>query len=149
MKKISLYVSLLLSSMLLFQACGSSDSDTNKLEQNVSSDYVNLAKYHFSRLSRELKKDETLKSKNNKKFRSYPGATTQTESNNVMSISAITPFDKYIETMTIKNGSELIKVEVKNKLYVIISHYDGTTLLDKKELTLHKFKSFNMLDEEI
>ena len=153
MKKIFLYTFLLFSSVLVFQACGgsrysSAKNDENTSLKSVSLDYLNLAKYHFSIVSKELKKEKTIEAKNNKKFRSYPGATVKTTNSDVMQITAVTPFDKYIESMTIKNGSEKIEIEVKNKLYVIVSHYDGSKLLDKQELTLHDFTHFDMFEGE-
>ena len=133
-------------SLLLFlQACGSNSSaETKKIEMFTEDNFVSLAKFHFSKESRELLKNST-QTENNDKFRSYPGAKSSDVANDkTLKVTTVTPFDKYIESMTLSTPKQTIEVKVKNKLYVIVSLYENGTLLSSTQQTMSEFERFNL-----
>lgn len=135
--------------ILSFLSCGSS-STAQKSNTDILTEenFVSLAKFHFSKESRELLKNKTIEEQNNKKFRSYPGAQQSDLSNDTtLKITTVTPFDSYIESMTLSTQKHTIKVEVKNKLYVIVSLYENDSLVKTIEQTMNEFQSFNLPTE--
>ena len=140
--------------LLFLQACGStsnretnSHTETKKAELFTKDNFVSLAQFHFSKESRKLLKNST-QTKNNDKFRSYPGAKPLDVLNDkALKITTVTPFDKYIESMTLSTPKQTIKVEVKNKIYVIVSLYENGTLVSSKKQTMNEFKNFNLLTD--
>ena len=137
--------------LLFLQACGSTSSretnsrtETKKAELFTEDNFVSLAKFHFSKESRELLKNST-QTENNDKFRSYPGAKPlDVENDKTLKITTVTPFDKYIESMTLSTPKQTIKVEVKNKIYVIVSLYENGTLISSTKQTMNEFERFNL-----
>jgi len=145
----SFRITLAIGIILAFQACGlNSTTQTNKTKILTEDNFVSLAKYHFSRKSKELlinKKDE----QNNYKFRSYPGAIPSIKENkNILKITAVTPFNKYIESMKISTNDRFITIKIKDKTHVTISLFEKNTLLESTSETINKFKSFEPHDIE-
>lgn len=157
--KLKFFYSIFTLVLILFlQACGSSnssssDTDIDKPSHKTSTiteaNYISLAKFHFSKESRELLKTTSVKEENDKKFRSYPGAgeTSPSTIDNSLKITTITPFNNYIESMMLSHSDETIKVEVKNKIYVIVSLYRDNKLVKSATLTMHEFQNFDMPSE--
>jgi len=143
--KITIFHTFLsLTLLLFFQACGSSAKvpDTKKEE---TSNYLSLAKYHFLKASVELTKNGSIQSKKSKNFRSYPGAKpSDIEDTNKLKITTITPFNKYIEFMSITSKHQTINIEIKNKRYAIISLYKDGVLLKSTKQTMHEFQNFDV-----
>ncbi len=142
--KIKFFHYILGISLLLFlQACGSS-SKSKEAEMLTKDNYVSLAKFHFSKESRELQKSST-QTENNDKFRSYPGAKSSDVANDkTLKITTVTPFDKYIESMTLSTPTQTIEVEVKNKIYVVVSLYENGSLVSSTQQTINEFERFNL-----
>jgi len=138
---------------LFFQACGStskSDEQSHVKKDTKSyllteNNYISMAKYNFVKESIELKKSKTADINHNSKFRSHPGATKGSQNDkNTLKISSVTPFNKYVQSMNISSNKRTISIEVKNKLFVIVSLIEDGQVIATEKMPLEKFKSFDL-----
>lgn len=154
MRNNSFHYLALISLVLFFQACGST-SKTDNYEQVkkdtkkyllTEDNYISMAKYNFIKNSTELKKSRVADTNHNSKFRSHPGARKESTSKNSLKINSVTPFNSYIQSMNISSDKRTITIEVKNRLYVIVSLLENGSILSTEKMSLDKFRSFNVDD---
>jgi len=125
------------------------ENDSNKTSKSVEiinqDNFVSIAKFSFLKESQRVSREKAEDTNNNSKFR-----TTLTSSNMDISnekslkITSITPFDKYVRSMTISAKNSKIKIDIKDKLYAVISFYKDGELVESKKQSMKKFSSFDI-----
>jgi hypothetical protein len=151
MKVKNFYYLLVVGFLLFLQGCDkTADREVVEIKQEkhlLSRDnFISLAKYHFSKSSNTILKSETLKIDNNSKFRSYPGSSNKQrlqEGSSILKVSYVAPFDKYIESIKLESADRCVTVVVDNS-FVIISLFEGDTLLKSDTQSRAKFNSFGL-----
>ncbi len=151
MKVKKLYYLLAVGFVLSLQGCNeTADREITEIKPQkhlLSRDnYISLAKYHFSKSSNTILKNDTPK--HDLRFRSYPGASNKQrlqEDDSILKVSYVAPLNKYIESMTLKNADRYVTVVVDNN-FVIISLFEGEALLKSDTQSRAKFDSFGLVE---
>ncbi len=145
------YYLLVVGFVLSLQGCDkTADREVVEIKQEkhlLSRDnFISLAKYHFSKSSNTILKNETPKLDNDSKFRLYPGSSNKQrsqEDDSILKVSYVAPFNKHIESMKLESANRYITVVVENN-FVIISLFEGDTLLKSDTQNRVKFNSFGL-----
>ncbi len=146
------YIEKIIFSMLLsiiLAGCGRVDNTqnsegTNNNPQNTqlvltSDNYADYAQYHFQHQSSLLQKNSQSESLQSYKNRSIPGNPIVTDNHNSFKVETVTPFNKYVQELTLTYNDSTIKLFVKDKMYVTLKLYKSSVLIDEIQKTLHDF----------
>ncbi len=137
------YLACILFLLLIFQGCGSDSSnlsDKSDRDHILNRDnFISISKYHFAQKSKELLVDRD--SENSSRFRTYPGGS-KSNNNRALTITAITPFNRYIESMDILANGRVIKIDAKKRSEVTISLHEGDMVIATATVSILDFKSF-------
>ncbi len=144
MKVKNLYYLLLVVFLLFSQGCGEVDDrgvvEVEKEEYLLSEDnYISLAKYHFSKSSNIVLKDESKKIDNDSKFRSYSNSQ---DSSSILKVTYVAPFNK-IESMRLQSKDRYVILKVDNN-FVTISLFEEDVLLESDRKNKIEFNSFGL-----
>ncbi len=144
MKVKNLYYLLIVGFLLFSQGCGEVDDrgvvELKEQKHLLSEDnYISLAKYHFSKSSNILLKNETKEIDNDSKFRSY---SNPQDNNAVLKVTYVAPFDK-IESMRLESKNRYITLKIDNN-FVTISLFEEDTLLKSDTESKIEFNNFGV-----
>lgn len=150
MKVKNLYYLLLVVFVLFFQGCGKVDDgdvvEIKKEKHFLSGDnYISLAKYHFSKRSNIVLKNESKKIDNDSKFRSYSDSLNKEslqDNSSMLKITYVAPFDK-IESMRLESRDRYITLKIDNN-FVTISLFEEDTLLKSETKSKIEFNNFGL-----
>jgi maltose-binding protein MalE len=133
--------------LLFLQACGSSP-DADKSDQTSSStqqsmvidedNYVKLSQYYFHKQAKFL---QTKKSRGTNLHPSYPGAN-RVSSNKIL-VTAVTPFDSYVQKMKLSQNDRKVSVIVDTKANKVTISFDGRKNSDVTTMTLEEFQNLD------
>lgn len=125
---------------------GSENSSNNEIEntQNgalklTADNYIDYAQYHFQHQSSLLQKNSQIESLESYKNREIPGNPSIDNQQNSFQVATIAPFNKTVQEMTLTYNDTIIKLFVKDELYVTLKLYQAGVLVDEVQKTLNDF----------
>ena len=129
--------------MFMLQACGSGSNNTTQspttIKRSITEEnYIDLAQFYFQRQSVRIATTLPIETLDAYKSRSIPGKSINSQKDTFI-VDSVTPFNKYVESMTIKYNDTTIELDVVKKLYVSIKLYEAGKLIHQVEKTLHTF----------
>ena len=135
--------------LLFLAACGSAPEIEKTNQTSVApqklmvideSNYVKLSQYYFIRQSRFV---QTKKNRGSNLHPTHPGANRVGK--DAISVSMITPFDKYIQKMTLTQNGVQVVVTIDNETNRVTISYDGDEVQGSPFTSREEIQPFTIL----